>query len=106
MPHASYLTLCFRSWDAYAATVSLPAVLYDPVKTNSSSDVDTAFQHQFKTSLSRWQWLEEPVPGADGVMGRRPEFEIFGMAMVGGGRALGPPLYAGTRIYFLLHVKF
>ena len=92
------LYITYRSWDAYAASVSLPAVLYDPVKTKSSSDTDTAFNHQFKTPLSRWQWLEEPVVGENGAVMRKPELEIFGLAMVGGGRALGPPLYAGTSL--------
>ncbi|GJE89686.1 O-methyltransferase [Phanerochaete sordida] len=77
----------------YASSVKLPEVLYDPVKTHSNSDRDTAFNAYHQTNLSHWEWLEEPVVHPDGSKGPKPDLEIFSMAMRGGGKAAGPPLY-------------
>lgn len=81
------------SWDQYASSIKLPEVLYDPVKTHSYSDRDTAFNSFYQTQLSRWEWLEEPVVHPDGKLGPKPDLEMFSLAMRGGGRAMGPPLY-------------
>lgn len=70
-------------------------MLYDPAKTQSESDRDTAFNEAFNTSLSRWEWLEEPITLPDGTLEPKPDLEMFAQAMLGGGRAQGPPLYVG-----------
>ena len=70
-------------------------MLYDPVRTHSESDRDTAFNAFYQTKLSRWEWLEEPMVDRDGKEGPKPDHEMFSLAMQGGGRAMGPPLYVG-----------
>lgn len=79
----------------YASSDKLPQVLFDPVKGQSDSDLECAFQEAHNTKLSWWDWLEQPIEQPDGTIGPRPELALFGLAMLGGGRAQGPPLYAG-----------
>ncbi|KAL4889029.1 S-adenosyl-L-methionine-dependent methyltransferase [Aspergillus ambiguus] len=100
--------------EAFTAADHLPVTLLDP-DTGPSYDVaKTAFQNAICTSKPRWEWIEEKVekdklresgghyPGipslalesqsnADNGNGlvARPELEIMGLAMVGGGRVLG-----------------
>ena len=67
----------------------------DPVKTQSESALDTAFQVGLNTKLHFFDWMEEPQKLADGTTKPKRELAVFGQAMVGGGRALGVPLYTG-----------
>ncbi|EED80501.1 predicted protein [Postia placenta Mad-698-R] len=78
----------------YTASDKLPAVLFNPVKSRSYSLEETAFQEAFNTSY--WEYLETDVGEPDAVAKRRQEREVFGLAMVGGGRVHAPPLYAAT----------
>lgn len=79
----------------YTASAKLPDVVMDPVKTQSDSAVDTAFQIAHNTKLNFFEWMEEPVKQADGTTRTKREFSAFGPAMWGAGRALGIPLYHG-----------
>lgn len=85
----------FSGYDIYTASAKLPQVLFDPIKTQAETDSVTAFQDGHNTTLTRWDWLEEQVTLPDGTVGPRPELANFAMAMVGGGRVMGPPLYTG-----------
>ena len=87
------ISLPSRSYCAPA--LKLPEVLYDPIKTHSNSERDTAFNAFHQTKLSWWEWLEEPVVDQDGRDGSRPDLEMFSLAMQGAGQAQGPPLYVG-----------
>lgn len=98
--------------EAFTASDHLPKTLLDP-ETGPSYDVaKTAWQGAIQTSKTRWEWLEERVeqdklqetgghyPGApslalgpepkgeDGLVAR-PELEIMGLSMIGGGRVFG-----------------
>ena len=93
---------------------------------------ETAWQKALGTTKERWNWLEEEVdatgltdqqtngsggyPGAFGVgtaevidpqderkLARRPELDIFGLAMLGGGRTFGVAHLYGMCIYTALH---
>ncbi|KAL4995986.1 S-adenosyl-L-methionine-dependent methyltransferase [Aspergillus recurvatus] len=100
------------SSEAYTASDRLPKTLLDP-ETGPSYDVaKTAWQDAVGTSKPRWEWIEErveqdklietgghypgipslilePQPtGEDGLVAR-PELEIMGLSMVGGGRVFG-----------------
>lgn len=88
--------------DIYTASEKLPDVLRDPVKGNSTAVTCTAFTEAHNTNLSRWDWLEEKVTLPDGTVGPRPHLEIFGLAMIGGGRIMGTPVYYGEP--YLAHV--
>ncbi|KAG2416263.1 hypothetical protein HFD88_007456 [Aspergillus terreus] len=98
--------------EAFTASDRLPKTLLDP-STGPSYDVTrTAWQDAIGTTKPRWEWIEERVepdklldsgfhypgipslilepqaPGEDGLVAR-PELEIMGLAMVGGGRVFG-----------------
>lgn len=97
--------------DAYTASDHLPTYLLGP-DGHSYSVEKTAWQKAIGTTKPRWDWLEEEVTHEEGsahgigypgvVAGdvafrdqppatklRRPEHEIFSLAMVGGGRIFG-----------------
>jgi hypothetical protein len=102
-------------WDLYSASDALPHALLDPEIGSSYSVKETAWQKAVGTTKERWNWLEEgttatelhnggsgayPGPfGPDvtailqgentGESIRRPELDIFGLAMLGGGRVFG-----------------
>ncbi|KAI0930163.1 hypothetical protein AcV5_006947 [Taiwanofungus camphoratus] len=86
--------ILIHGMDVYAASNKLPAVLFDPIKTQSYSPRETAFQEAAGTSLSWWEYFEEGVRQPDGTVTARPELEIFNLAMLGGGRVQEVPLYA------------
>ncbi|KAJ5769698.1 hypothetical protein N7520_004257 [Penicillium odoratum] len=98
--------------EGFTASDRLPKTLLDP-KTGPSYDVaKTAWQDAIGTTKTRWEWVEERVPqdklietgghypgipslilepqtpGEDGLVSR-PELEIMGLSMVGGGRVFG-----------------
>ncbi|TFY67302.1 hypothetical protein EVG20_g3987 [Dentipellis fragilis] len=77
----------------YSSSNKLPEILFDPVRGQSESDLDCAFQEAAGTKLTWWEWLRQPIQNADGSTGPRPDLEIFNLAMIGGGRVFGPPLY-------------
>ncbi|KAH9942953.1 S-adenosyl-L-methionine-dependent methyltransferase [Amylocystis lapponica] len=79
----------------YTASDKLPTVLFDPVKTNSISPLETAFQEAHHTDLSLWDYFENGIKGPDGIGMPSRGFELFGPAMLGGGRVHAPPLFAG-----------
>ncbi|KAL9038899.1 MAG: hypothetical protein Q9180_002852 [Flavoplaca navasiana] len=97
--------------DLYTASDHLPTYLLGP-NGHSYSVEETAWQSAIGTTKPRWDWLEEEVmckeacpvgvgyPGmpaenvaskdlASATKMRRPEHEIFSLAMVGGGRIFG-----------------
>ncbi|KAF4229636.1 hypothetical protein CNMCM6457_006269 [Aspergillus fumigatiaffinis] len=102
-------------WDLYSASDALPCALLDSEIGSSYSVKETAWQKAVGTTKERWNWLEEGVtatelrngrsgayPGPFGpdvtaaLQGtseeqsiRRPELDIFGLAMLGGGRVFG-----------------
>lgn len=107
--------------EAFTASDRLPKTLLDP-STGPSYDVTrTAWQDAIGTTKPRWEWIEERVepdklldsgyhypgipslilepqpPGEDGLVAR-PELEIMGLAMVGGGRVFGAAHVFGTII--------
>ncbi|KAK2743445.1 hypothetical protein FQN57_004910 [Myotisia sp. PD_48] len=98
--------------DLFSCAVHLPRTLFDPKWGRSYSVNETAFQNALDTPKSRWEWLEEQPSeiertrrssvGYPGILGEkttldsggdppahRPEFELFSMAMVGGGKISG-----------------
>jgi hypothetical protein len=78
----------------FALSSSLPAALFDPKSGQSDSPHDCAFQRAFNTDLSFWEYLEIPERFSRPDCGTFEQAN-FNMAMVGGGRALGPPLLVG-----------
>lgn len=70
-------------------------MILDPEKTNHSNVRQTAFTEAMKTNSSFWEYIEEKVVQADGSVQPRRLHDIFSLAMLGGGRAQGPPLYEG-----------
>lgn len=115
--------------DIYSASDYLPKYLADPVKGSSYDVRTTAFQDALGTQKSRWEWLEEKIPvnapyfNSKGyphdvsVTGEttsdvnsitetktrsRPEHELFGLAMLGGGRVFGTAHIFGIS---LSHIK-
>lgn len=116
-------------WDLYSASDALPQALLDPEFGPSYSVKETAWQKAIGTSKERWNWLEDGVdaanldpsistgksggyPGAFGAdtagaivsqgeskLARRPELDIFGLAMLGGGRVFGVAHLYGMWMY-------
>ncbi|KAG2419142.1 hypothetical protein HFD88_002246 [Aspergillus terreus] len=105
-------------WDLYSASDALPRALLDPEIGTSYSVKETAWQKAVGTTKERWTWLEEGVTATELINGgsgtsasypgpfgpevtaalqgksdvdsfRRPELDIFGLAMLGGGRVFG-----------------
>jgi hypothetical protein len=97
--------------DLYTASDHLPKSLLGS-KGASYKVAETAFQDAVGTTKPRWDWLEEKVPAdqlatrgtgypgmpsAEGVSSEsdkeqlvaRPEHEVFGLAMLGGGMVFG-----------------
>lgn len=87
---------------------------------------ETAFQEAVGTSKSRWEWLEEKVPvnelrsehashpgffdstiyavnDGESVMSR-PELDVFGLAMLGGGVVCGTAHVHGTKRNILEYI--
>jgi hypothetical protein len=115
--------------DLYSASDYLPTALTDPEIGPSYAVEKTAFQLAVGTNKPRWEWLEELIPadqshferngyprnvpqagntgskGANGANGNvaktkpRPEHEIFGLAMLGGGRVFGTAHIYGLSNY-------
>lgn len=82
--------------DAYAASGSLPKVLFRSARTAPTPDRATAFNEAVGTNLSHWEFLDQGIEQPDGTIPHRPELDIYSLAMLGGGRVLVPPLCAGT----------
>ncbi|KAL4250246.1 hypothetical protein ABKN59_003125 [Abortiporus biennis] len=78
----------------YDASAKLPQVLVDPIKSQSESDRQAAFQASIGSNKTLWEWLEEPITLPDGTKGAKPDLELFGLSMVGVGRVQGPPLHS------------
>ncbi|KAJ5892735.1 hypothetical protein N7504_009426 [Penicillium tannophilum] len=103
-------------WDLYTASDALPHALLDPKIGSSYSVKESAWQRAVGTTKERWNWLEEgttstklqngggsgayPGPFGPDIAAaiqrtggeetlRRPELDIFGLAMLGGGRVFG-----------------
>jgi hypothetical protein len=98
--------------EGFTASDRLPHTLLDP-DTGPSYDVaKTAWQNAICTKKTRWEWIEERVapekllesgghypgipslvlglpPREDDGLVARPELEIMGLSMVGGGRVFG-----------------
>ncbi|KAF7162427.1 hypothetical protein CNMCM5623_007718 [Aspergillus felis] len=98
--------------EGFTASDRLPHTLLDP-DTGPSYDVaKTAWQNAVCTKKTRWEWIEERVapekllesgghypgipslvlglpPREDDGLVARPELEIMGLSMVGGGRVFG-----------------
>ncbi|KAI5900447.1 S-adenosyl-L-methionine-dependent methyltransferase [Schizophyllum commune H4-8] len=73
----------------YKTSASLPAVLFDPVRGQSESNVETAFQEDMKTDLPWWAWLKKYGATTRRSPTSKTELEIYGLAMLGTGRAHG-----------------
>lgn len=105
---SAYITMF--SGDIYTSAERLPKHLLGP-QGASYSVTETAWHEALGTSKSRWEWLAEKIdpneiqndgvgypgvpdpslfapytPDADGKI-PRPELELFGLGMVGGGRS-------------------
>ncbi|KAL8955079.1 MAG: hypothetical protein Q9193_006920 [Seirophora villosa] len=110
-PQSRVVEVAGHNLDAYTASDHLPTYLLGP-DGHSYSVEKTAWQKAIGTTKPRWDWLEEEVTHEEGsalrigypgvVAGdvvfrdqppatklRRPEHEIFSLAMVGGGRIFG-----------------
>ena len=110
--------------DLYSAADYFPKTLVDPIKGPSYDVHLTAWQDAVGTKKSRWEWLEEQIPIDTDDFGRqgyprnvvgvgetkveprapnstetkpRPELEIFGLAMLGGGKVTGTAHIHGKR---------
>ncbi|THH23128.1 hypothetical protein EUX98_g8050 [Antrodiella citrinella] len=70
----------------------IPRGLDGPGQDALQSALDTAFQLGLNTKLHFFNWLEA-VKQPDGTTKPKPELALFGLAMMGGGRALEIPLY-------------
>ncbi|KAI0789377.1 S-adenosyl-L-methionine-dependent methyltransferase [Abortiporus biennis] len=90
-PFRAFLLL--NSQEVYEASAKLPEVIFDPLKTNSESVLVTPFQVATGKNLSLWDWMEQPEVLEDGTLAPKPLLDRFMLAMVGAGRAQGPPLY-------------
>lgn len=113
------------NFDVYTASDHLPTYLLGPNGHSSSVD-KTAWQKAIGTTKSRWDWLEEEATHEEGsahgigypgvVAGdvafrdqppatklRRPEHEIFSLAMVGEGRIFGAAHPYGDCVHPRLH---
>lgn len=114
-PLRAYIALL--SWDPYAASEALPKTLLAPESKDSYAVTNTTFQRAMGTKKERWAWLEEGTTPVEleqhhsgkgtysGPFGpdvaekvkqrrpdeqvRRPELDVFGLAMLGGGVVLG-----------------
>jgi hypothetical protein len=109
-PLRAYVRLA--NTESYTASDFLPRTLLDPEKGPSYDVAKTAWQDAVTTSKPRWEWIEErveqnkliesgghypgvpslvlePQPKGDDSLVARPELEIMGLAMVGGGRVFG-----------------
>ncbi len=98
-----------RGLEIFTATDHLPRTLSHPVKGQSYSVSETAFQDGLGITKTRWEWLREKTtigeineqkvgyPGYpfSGMKGNektevpRPELDIFGLGMTAGGEILG-----------------
>lgn len=95
-------------FDLYSASDHLPKTLSNPIKGPSYDVAVTPWQDAIGTTKSRWEWLGEkttvaelksqspgypgcitPPPGDENSLVTRPELDIFGLAMVGGGHVFG-----------------
>lgn len=121
------LKLTSRSaWDLYTASDALPTSLLAPESKDSYAVTNTAFQRAVGTTKERWAWLEEGNTAAELQQGRsgtgvysgpfgpdfaekvdhkrpdelvrRPELDVFGLAMLGGGMVFGT-----AHLYGLFH---
>ncbi|KAM0811989.1 putative O-methyltransferase domain-containing protein [Seiridium cardinale] len=115
-PLRAYVTLF--ALDPFSAADYLPTALKHPKLGPSYQVNETAFNLAVGTDASRWEWLQEIVPSdklgvssrgypttsttqANGKIEgsqtngdsrhRRPELEIFNLAMVGGGKVSSTP---------------
>lgn len=115
--------------DLYTSSDHLLSTLLSPTKGPSYRVEETAFQDAVGTTKPRWEWLEEKVPreqlgsqgagypglprrvnrsggeGASNELVSRPELEVFGLAMLGGGMVFGaahpygkPVVVVGLRV--------
>ena len=82
--------------DIYTGSTKTPDILRDPVKGNSTSVACTPFAEAVGAEHGYWSWLEEKVPLPDGSIGQRPSLEMFGLAMVGGGRVTSTAIFYGN----------
>lgn len=73
----------------YKTSASLPTVLFDPVRGQSESNVETAFQEDAGTDLPWWAWLKKYGATTRRSPTSKTELEIYGLAMLGTGRAHG-----------------
>ncbi|KAJ5990773.1 hypothetical protein N7522_010980 [Penicillium canescens] len=114
-----------RAYIAMFASDALPHALLDPEIGSSYSVKETAWQKAIGTTKERWNWLEEGTTATELLNGgsgaypgpfgpdvtailqgentgesiRRPELDIFGLAMLGGGRVFGVAHLFGTPQY-------
>jgi len=118
----SHVVFCwpFSNLDLYTASDHLPKYLLG--SKGASYDVtETPFQDAVGTTKPRWEWLEEKTPaqelsacgvGYPGIpqaknitnkdeLVARPEHEVFGLAMLGGGMVFGSAHPYGKRSYIL-----
>lgn len=122
--HSSFITC--SGLDIYTASDHLPRYLLDPKKGASYKVDETPFQEALGTSQTRWDWLEEKIPVGEQRSGNasypgyfdstisavndrelvisRPELDIFGLAMLGGGRVSGTSHVYGIKNYFVGHI--
>jgi len=88
-----------RSWlllhgmEVYTASDKLLPLLFDPVKTHSTSNRVSAWQEAIGSDLTVWEYLEQKIEQPDGTLRPRPELEIWALGMVGGGRAFASAIY-------------
>ncbi len=112
----------YSQGDIYTSAEMLPKYLLGP-KGASYSVTETAWHEAHGSAKPRWEWLAENitpseiqnegvgypgvpdpgqfahlVPDVDGKI-PRPELEIFGLAMVGGGRAISASQPYGSFSY-------
>lgn len=88
-----WIHCCRSGMDSYVASQKLPDVLRDTFQSTSPPRV--AFKEAIGTDKSYFEWLSEKIERTDGTEGPRPSFEIFTLAMLGGGKVLTTPMNHG-----------
>ena len=90
--------------DHYIASQKLPEVLRDTAHPTSPPRI--AFQEAMNTDKSYFEWLMEEVQLSDGTVGPRPSYQIFNLAMLGGGRVMTTPMNYGQLFNVLPAKRF
>ncbi|PCH40195.1 S-adenosyl-L-methionine-dependent methyltransferase [Wolfiporia cocos MD-104 SS10] len=80
------------SMEMSAASAKLSAVLFDPIKTKSTSPRETAFQEAFATTMTLWEYLEHVSKGSSASSLGQTPLDIWTTGMTAGAQVELPTL--------------